>query len=865
MHAMSQDNDFGDDIGINCYHNDDRLELSMSYFDQASGALIQSWGNLWKEVMEELVVDLFGKQGVVSGFTSSDFDLLNASTDMNQIETQITSLVKLSLNEVEDIYPATAMQAGLLSSMIRDPSEYTVQIVYSITGEFDIARLRSSWSKVVEQHSILRTSFVATSDGIFQVVSNGDHSIWSAVDDCKEENVQTRIEEILQEDRKLGFHMNNQNFVRFCTMNVESGRMILFLTIHHSIVDGWSMGVMIGDWLKSYNYINLESGMQFREHVKNIFCHSGNLSEEYWNTKFKNVKYYPQFDPNEDLLGSTREYVTCQLPLNMIGLAILRKDLGITLNSVFQSAWGLVLARVFGLKEIVFGCVNSGRDSVSEGSLSCVGLMISTLPVMFNYDENTTIYELLEIMKQEYIGMIQHSHNSLLDVRRWAGTTSKMFDTIIRLQNYPKIDQDLGVPFKLDVIESVDIYEYPISLLGYVANDQIHFELQYSPKIIQKSVANQLTNQLKDVFERILTGNNCIISEFLEKESQIDTKHLSCTTIHKANANDDLPSTENEILLSRIWSRFLEVDVTMISRQTTFRELGGDSFKMIQLISILQKSGWTIDTKLLYASQTLQLFASLANHSEVEEIEISMQMLLDMESEGDMVESTVNEFFEEDFQDLEPILIDNLLYKDEFESRPMKIVCFHGNESSALLLEKQLAGVKYYLGTNVEFSFIEAPYKLMDTNGLDGKKREWWNNNSLSIYQSLTYISEQLSIIGYVDGLLGVSEGGRLIEIMDHVHLETETKRLWDFSILVSDQINEQTCNNSSHSTDDRIQSRVKGVNDLGFNDPKSTKLYLEDLNLISSDVNWIQEFGQLMLKSCIKARMNRPISNGRR
>ncbi|KAJ2989254.1 hypothetical protein HDV02_005084 [Globomyces sp. JEL0801] len=168
--------------------------------------------------LEDGVASLHQHDSII-GFTQSDFPLLPVETNMKEIEESL-HLNGLQLDQVEDIYPTTALQGGLLYATIRDPSEYTVQQIWEFES-LDMERFKQAWNKVVLNYSILRTMFVSTSNGLHQVVLNEDYTKWIELGDVYEEELVEFNEKLMRSIRREGFSLNDRNFTRFIYFRVK--------------------------------------------------------------------------------------------------------------------------------------------------------------------------------------------------------------------------------------------------------------------------------------------------------------------------------------------------------------------------------------------------------------------------------------------------------------------------------------------------------------------------------------------------------------------------------------------------------------------------------------------------------------------
>ncbi|CAK4889368.1 unnamed protein product [Aphanomyces euteiches] len=190
-----------------------------------SQAEIESWSKLWVEWMHR-IIDHCLDESTIGGRVLADVPLLGSSKVLRDVEEGLLETLNLRPLDIEDIYPVTGMQAGLLSAMMRDPSEYVLQSVFDIIGDFDFERLQSSWKKLSLDIQVLRTVFVSTSHGIYQAVTKDDFSEWQWLDETwSMDDLESRTKELMVNDRLRGFTLESKSFQRFTGIRV-SGTVI---------------------------------------------------------------------------------------------------------------------------------------------------------------------------------------------------------------------------------------------------------------------------------------------------------------------------------------------------------------------------------------------------------------------------------------------------------------------------------------------------------------------------------------------------------------------------------------------------------------------------------------------------------------
>jgi iturin family lipopeptide synthetase B len=366
-----QDGFMSEDILITGFHSGEDLVLQIDYCVGSNDFV-----GLVLEETKGAIVDIIDilKDGTISGFTASDFDLLPSTVHMESIEDAIKNELTIDLCKVEDIYPATPLQAGLISQMLQSRSSYVLQTVLHLQGKVDLEKLELAWRKVTQTYSILRTAFVSTENGLFQVVHNVDATNWMELF-RDEEELNFQLETYLEQDRFLGFTMSDSCFCRFSYMRASDG-LILIITLHHSIIDGWSTPLLLDTLWECYDNEAHINPVSFKEHVQYVLeCPHSN---EFWKRHLEHLpkQSLPIVGKSEKVTWNRRNGI---LQFDTASLIQVQQNLGITLNTVFKTAWALTLHYFLRGDSVVFGIVHSGRDSGIPGIETYLDLNLDVL------------------------------------------------------------------------------------------------------------------------------------------------------------------------------------------------------------------------------------------------------------------------------------------------------------------------------------------------------------------------------------------------------------------------------------------------------------------------------------------------------
>ncbi|KAL2911134.1 hypothetical protein HK105_209408 [Polyrhizophydium stewartii] len=476
-------------IELNCAHDGLRLVLSATVEDWiVSEPTMQVWLDRWQVWMQRVVAHCVDP-ATHGGRTVSDVPLMASQAAVEQAEAELATVLSLRARDIVDMYPATPLQAGMLAAMMRDPSEYTVQSTFDVTGNMDVQRLRAAWYAVAMAHPIVRTVFVSTASGLVQAVAKDDHTEWTELDgvwSADASALQAATDAFMALDRARGFSMTSASFHRFTIVCIADGRMRVFWTQHHSITDGWSLQLMMTDLLRACAGAGIDvKRVQFRDHVEWLLAQDAAASDKFWRESLAHAadagKLAPPKPRASELSGT--KYGELHASIGLPHLAAVCKTHGVTTSTVLRLAWALVLRHFTRSEHVLFGSVVSGRDGGIDGIDEIVGVLINTIAVPAHLLLDSIAASALSAMQSFSADAIGHSHFGLVDVQRAAGVvgSSKLFDTIMVFENYPPSNAGVPVDFALTPINSKEFVDSAITAVFTQSENAIvaHMTFEY--------------------------------------------------------------------------------------------------------------------------------------------------------------------------------------------------------------------------------------------------------------------------------------------------------------------------------------------------------------------------------------------------
>ncbi|EID77305.1 non-ribosomal peptide synthetase, partial [Rhodococcus opacus RKJ300 = JCM 13270] len=490
-----------------------------------SGAIsrsdVQALADLWVEALTALSSHVRGAGA--GGLTPSDVSLVSVGQrDIERWEARFPAVV--------DVWPLAPLQSGLLfHALLAEASldVYTVQVRLDLGGRVDGDRLRSAAQAVLDRYPNLRTAFVTDSEGgSVQVVLDRVEVPWSEVDlrGVPESERDAALGRVLAEDVARSFDLAAPPLVRFTLVTVAEGRYTLVMANHHIVLDGWSMPLLMKDLLVLYatrgDASVLPRVRSYRSFLAWLGEQDPRVSAQRWAAALEGVDEPTLLAPEvpgrviSTRSGEVRTEVGVETTAALSALAV---RLGVTLNTITQAAWGVVLSRLTGREDVVFGATVSGRPAALAGVESMVGLFINTLPVRIRLRPNESVRELLVRVQGEQADLLDHHYLGLTEIQRAAGAGA-LFDTLTAFESYPVdqaglVEQAQAIDeMTVDGVQGSDNTHYPLTL-QIAAGSSIGFTWKYLQDAFTAGEVEALAGRLVRVLEAVAADDGTQIDD----------------------------------------------------------------------------------------------------------------------------------------------------------------------------------------------------------------------------------------------------------------------------------------------------------------------------------------------------------------
>ncbi len=447
---------------------------------------------------------------------------------------------------LEDIYPLSPVQQGMLFHALYEPDSpvYHTQFSWTFHGELDAPTFARAWRDVVQRHAILRTAFVWEGLREPHQLVLADVSLPWHDDDWRHlpaDEQQQRLDALLEQDRRQGFGMDTAPLMRVNLIRTGDTSYAFVWSQHHILLDGWCTGVLLREAFLAYEAYqsgvaqSVPATRPYRDYIGWLHAQDMQAAEKYWCTALRGVtattplplvEYAPTGAP-ADRPYDKHEYQLSDALSD--GLRTLARQHRLTLNTVVQGAWALLLSHYSRQTEVIFGCTVSGRPPALAGVETMVGLFINTLPVRASIEPAQPVMEWLAGVQQCQIDMREFEYTPLAHVQRWSQLPPRqpLFETNVVFENIPTGERGGGIQIS-DVRSSIQ-NNFPLTLRG-VPEERLSLHLLYSTRHYTQGATRHLLAQLEAVLAALVAQPDAVVGALLSLLARHDAAFIASHT-----------------------------------------------------------------------------------------------------------------------------------------------------------------------------------------------------------------------------------------------------------------------------------------------------------------------------------------------
>jgi amino acid adenylation domain-containing protein len=420
---------------------------------------------------------------------------------------------------VEDVLPLSPMQEGMVFHALYDEQGhdvYTGQMTLRLEGPVRESSMSAAVAKLLARHANLRAAFRTQRSGRpVQVIASAVRTPWQVTDlsALPPEEREPAFERLLAEDRAERFDLARPPLVRFRLVTFDELNHRLVISSHHLLWDGWSAPVLVRELFELYGSgaDALPRVRPYRDYLAWLSRQDRTAAERAWRAALAGLDEPSLIAPDaRDLPAADPERRAWELSeQDTEALTATARAYGLTVSTVLQGLWAVLLGRLTGRTDVVLGATVSGRDADVPGIESMVGLFINTLPVRVRLRPAEPLAHLLTRLQSEQSALLDHRHLGLADIQRAAGHTV-LFDTLLVFESYPidneGITRALGTDgLRMTGVSVHDATHYPLTLTA-LPGTRLTLTLSHRPSVLDAAAATRIASQL-----------DALIREFIDR------------------------------------------------------------------------------------------------------------------------------------------------------------------------------------------------------------------------------------------------------------------------------------------------------------------------------------------------------------
>ncbi|QDX95378.1 amino acid adenylation domain-containing protein [Brevibacillus laterosporus] len=459
--------------------------------------------------------------------------------------------------DIQQAYSVTPSQEWMYvhSSLKSHSSSFLIQLELRLKGQVDVDLLASSLQRVVERHDTLRTVYRYTkSEKLVQVVLKNRviPIVQADVSHLNEQEQHHYLQNQRIADRERGYDPT-QDVMRLVISTLSNDCYHIMLSTHHIQIDGWSLQIILQEWLEFYRAAKqktsaeLDEGVPFHTYMRWIEQQNQEESLRFWKhylQGYEEATALPKMmsagsqkeemdvqrgiEHGHESMEYEQEETTLYIEKNLTSqLQRMAKEYHSTTGTLLQTAWGVLLGKYNGKRDAVFGRTVSGRPSEVDGVERIMGLFINTNPLRVSWDDQSTFLELLKRVSKQAVEAKPYEYCSFSEIQALSPVKQGLIDHLFIYQNYPldveglaQTTQSLGYTMDLYAYFEQTHYDFTVKV---TPEDSLQFHFIYNRKRYDEKYVKCLMEHFITLLHGIVENPNQLIDQ-LELTSTKDKR-----------------------------------------------------------------------------------------------------------------------------------------------------------------------------------------------------------------------------------------------------------------------------------------------------------------------------------------------------
>ncbi|WP_373545576.1 amino acid adenylation domain-containing protein [Chamaesiphon sp.] len=514
-------------LDLNCLVIRGELQIDWTYSSQVHQR--ETISDLAQSYLQNLTVLIEHCQSEdAGGHTPSDFP--KAQLEQSELDELVAPI---SAKNIEAIYPLSPMQQGMLFHSLYAPQSgvYVEQMTLTLIGDVNVEAFKSAWQTVIDRYSILRTLFIWENRPIpLQIVLKQVELRWTNLDWLllSPATQQQQLSELLHAQRGQGFQFDRAPLMGCTLIQLTHDTYQFVWSFHHILLDGWCLPIIFKEVLSFYDAevssktCYLPSPTPYQDYITWLTAQDRAASTDFWRQMLQGfsapTSLVVALTPHQSLQpDSNYRELEFRLSADVSGkLQALAQQWHVTLSTVIQAAWGLLLSRYSGEQDILFGVTVSGRPASLSGVENMVGLFINTLPLRLQISPEQQLISWLKQIQQLMLELQQYSYTPLVEIQSLSEIVGgiPLFESIVVFENYP-MDRSLAHntgSLQVGEIVGYEQTNFPLTVIA-VPGHELLVKINYDLVRFAEDTIERMLGHLQTIFSAIATNPHQTLGE----------------------------------------------------------------------------------------------------------------------------------------------------------------------------------------------------------------------------------------------------------------------------------------------------------------------------------------------------------------
>ncbi|KAH7417710.1 hypothetical protein BKA64DRAFT_307400 [Cadophora sp. MPI-SDFR-AT-0126] len=453
------------------------------------------------------------------------FSLINSSWDIHQVRQEAASQCGVDDTSIEDVYPCSPMQEGLMALSSKDAGTYVLRFVFHMPIDIDLEKLHAAWETVSKRTPVLRTRFVDYNADLLQAAIQ-EPLDWKVI----EKDLDMFQDEDQDNDNVLGKRMSRHTVLR----QSGSKEPILVWTIHHALVDGWAESNITTAVEEEYrgNLSSLSNMPMFNRFIKHLGEQDQNSAKAFWRKQLAGAPTarfpplpHPTYIPKIKRSNKIAE-LTAEQGAELDHRIILTKGGSATAATMIQAAWFILVGLYSNSSDIITGVTLNGRTAQLPGIDQIAGPTISTVPFRAKIDRDQSVEEYLKYIQDKILSILPFAQFGLQNIRRLSedAVSACKFRSLLLVQaaNRPADSSRLI----LERSFAFPVMDFAIVMECELSKDGIDMRATFDHNILSQAQVHRMFLQMEDILQRIMSRTPAMKVADLQTISNADLSQV---------------------------------------------------------------------------------------------------------------------------------------------------------------------------------------------------------------------------------------------------------------------------------------------------------------------------------------------------